>query len=149
MSEMTDIPYVEIIAASLLGAFCYFFMVLTTVHLEARKLGLRGMRRDELPAWRTVLADAHLVLPIIDLVGLLVLRYSPLFAAFYAILTVLIVANAWPRTRLSPKAFFNVSRLAPDRGADLRVDRHAPGRLRDLLGADAVRDRSAGGPRAP
>jgi TRAP transporter 4TM/12TM fusion protein len=106
MSEITNIPYHSIIVAALLGACCYFFMVLISVHLEARKLGLRGMDEAELPLWRAVLDDLHLLIPIGVLIGLLSLRYSPHFSAFYSILAT--IAASWLRkhTRIGPKKLF-------------------------------------------
>jgi TRAP transporter 4TM/12TM fusion protein len=108
MAEITNIPYRSIIVAALLGACCYFFMVLISVHLEARKLGLRGLDESELPTWRAVLDDLHLLIPIVVLMGLLTLRYSPHFAAFYSILAT--VAATWLRrhTRLGPRQLFRI-----------------------------------------
>jgi len=106
MAEITNIPYQDIIIAALLGAICYFFMVLVSVHLEAKKLGLRGMDEADIPTWRILLHDAHLLIPILVLIVLLAFRYSPHFSAFYAILAT--VAASWLRkhTRIGPVKLF-------------------------------------------
>ena len=108
MSEMTNIPYADIIVAALLGAICYFFMIMVTVHLEAKKLKLRGMKPDELPSWREVTKDLHLLLPIFVLIILLMKRFSPHFAAFYAIVAVFFSAGLRKHTRIGPRKLFNI-----------------------------------------
>ena len=108
MAEITNTPYQSIIVAALLGAIAYFFMVLISVHLEAKKHGLRGMDPDDIPSWRTVLKDIHLLIPIGVLLGLLMMRYSPHFSAFYAIVAT--VAASWLRrhTRITPRRLFAI-----------------------------------------
>ena len=64
MAEITNIPYGEIVVAAAIGAVLYYFAILAAVHFEAKKLGMAPMPLSEIPAWREVLADAHLVLPI-------------------------------------------------------------------------------------
>ena len=103
MAEITNTPYVDIAVAALLGAFCYFFMVLITVHFEAGRLRLVGCREDELPAWREIGRDLHLLLPVALLVGMMSFNYSPTMACFWA--TISIVPVSWLRrhTRLFPR----------------------------------------------
>lgn len=86
MSEMTSIPYVRIIGAAVIPALLYYFGVWAGVHFEAKKLGLRGLRKDELPSLKDIfLARGYLLLPLIGIVWLLVSGYTPMLAAFYAI----------------------------------------------------------------
>jgi TRAP transporter 4TM/12TM fusion protein len=108
MAELTNIPYVDIVGAALLGALAYFAMVLICVHLEARRKNLRGVDRAELPSWSAVLKDIHLLLPLIVLIAMLVLRYSPHAAALASIATVIIVSTITPHTRLGPRALFDI-----------------------------------------
>ena len=89
MAEFTNIAYIEIIKAAALGAICYFFMLLITVHLTARRQGLRGLPEDQIPTWRAVARDIHLVVPIIVLVVMLILRYSPHMSALFSIFALL------------------------------------------------------------
>lgn len=86
MSEMTGIPYVRIIGAALIPAVLYYFGVWAGVHFEAKKLGLRGLRRDELPDLKEIfLGRGYLMIPLVGIVWLLVTGYTPMLAAFYAI----------------------------------------------------------------
>jgi TRAP transporter 4TM/12TM fusion protein len=86
MSEMTGIPYVRIIGAAVIPAMLYYFGVWAGVHFEAKKLGLRGLRKDELPDLKEIfLGRGYLLLPLVGIVWLLVTGYTPMLAAFYAI----------------------------------------------------------------
>lgn len=106
MAETTQTPYQEIIVAAVLGAICYFFMIFVTVHFEALKLGLRGMQPDEIPSWREIGRDAHLLIPVVVLVTLLVLQFSPHFSAFWSIVTSIVVSWFRKHTRLTPARLF-------------------------------------------
>ena len=96
MAEITNIPYSQIAVAALLGAVCYFFMILVSVHFEARRLGLAGCREDELPPWAEIRRDLHLLIPVLVMVGLLFAGRSPYAAAFWA--TVSMLPVSWLRT---------------------------------------------------
>lgn len=101
MAEFTGLPYSKIILAAVIPALLYYFGVWTGVHLEARRLGLRGMNRDELPKIKEILLDrGHLFLPLVAIVYLLVTGYTPMKAALYAILLSIICAMLKKNTRI-------------------------------------------------
>jgi TRAP transporter 4TM/12TM fusion protein len=102
MAEITNIPYGDILVAAAIGAVLYYFAILAAVHFEAKKLGLTAMAAKDIPAWREVLADVHLVLPIAVLVWLMTERWSGNFAAFCATIAMVVVAMIRRRTRMSP-----------------------------------------------
>ena len=95
MAEITQIPYSKIVVAAILGSLLYFFMILVSVHFEAKRLRLAGCDPSEIPDWKTVLADAHLLLPVVVLLVLMMNNYSPEFAAFWS--TVAIIPCSWLR----------------------------------------------------
>jgi TRAP transporter 4TM/12TM fusion protein len=103
MAEITNIPYGEIVVAAAIGAVLYYFAILAAVHFEAKKLGIAPMPLKDIPAWREVLADAHLVLPIILLVWLMTERWSGNYAAFCATVAMVAVSLLRKRTRMSPR----------------------------------------------
>jgi TRAP transporter 4TM/12TM fusion protein len=107
MAEITGIPYGDIVVAAAIGAALYFFAILVAVHFEAKKVGMAPMPLSEIPAWREVRADAHLVLPIAILVWLMMDRWSGNFAAFCATMAMIVVAMARRRTRMSPRDVLN------------------------------------------
>jgi len=108
MSEITGIPYTEIIIAAVIGAVCYFTMIFVTVHFEARKLKLTGIPVDELPTWKDILKDIHLLIPIVVLITLLLMRFSPTYAAMVSI--VVTFAASWLRkhTRIGLKKAIDI-----------------------------------------
>ncbi|MCP5453000.1 MAG: TRAP transporter permease [Spirochaetaceae bacterium] len=86
MSEMTGIAYVRIIGAAVIPALLYYFGVWAGVHFEAKKLGLRGMTKEELPNLKEIFfGRGYLMIPLVGIVWLLVTGYTPMLAAFYAI----------------------------------------------------------------
>ncbi len=108
MVEITQIPYTTIIAGASLGAICYFYMVLVTVHFEAGKLGLKGMPREDIPTGRDILKDCHLLIPIVVLVSMLIMRFSPHYSAFWSIVATVIVSWFRKETRITPAKFLEI-----------------------------------------
>ena len=70
MAEYMKLPYAQVAVKAILPALLYFTGIFIAVHLEAKKLGLKGVPREELPAWRLLLRDCYLILPLILLVWL-------------------------------------------------------------------------------
>ncbi|SHJ36852.1 TRAP transporter, 4TM/12TM fusion protein [Roseomonas rosea] len=106
MAEITNIAYGEIVVAAAMGAVLYYFAILSAVHFEAKRAGMAPMPRAEIPPWREVLADAHLVIPMGVLVYLMMQRWSGNYAAFCATLAMIVVAMLRRRTRMTPRAIF-------------------------------------------
>src|SRR3546814_4752103 len=81
MAETIGVPYVDIVWAAIIPALLYFATAFWIVHLEAGRLGLRGVARAELPsAIGALRARWYLILPLAMLVYLLFSGYTPLFA---------------------------------------------------------------------
>ncbi len=107
MAEFTNIPYVQVIGAAVIPALLYYFGVWAGVHFEAKKLGLEGMSKDQLPkAGRVMRERGHLLIPIIVVVYLLVAGYTPIRAALGAIATSLVASSLKKETRLTPYEIF-------------------------------------------
>jgi TRAP transporter 4TM/12TM fusion protein len=104
MAEFTQTPYVTIIAAAVIPALLYYFGVWTGVHLEARRLGLRGLNRDELPKFKSLVVErGHLVIPLLAIIYLLVSGKTPMKAALYAIVLSIGVSMLRKNTRIGVK----------------------------------------------
>ncbi|MDK2856814.1 MAG: hypothetical protein PWQ86_2027 [Bacillota bacterium] len=104
MAEFLGIPYVSVMKAAVIPAILYFLSVWLMVDLEARKLGLKGIPKENLPRLGLVLREGgHLVLPIILLVYMLIAGYTPIYAAFYSIVATVIVSMLRKETRLDLK----------------------------------------------
>src|SRR5512145_2824392 len=103
MAEMTGIPYLEIIKVAAIPGLLYFLSVGVMVYFEARKLGLKGFPKEDLPHSREVWRRGwYLLLPIVVLITVMGMGYSPQLAAFYGMVST--VAGSWLRkeTRMGP-----------------------------------------------
>ena len=70
MAEYVGVPYSNIIVRAILPAILYFLGIFIAVHLEAKKLGLRGVPADQLPRFKALIRETYLLLPLIILVYL-------------------------------------------------------------------------------
>jgi TRAP transporter 4TM/12TM fusion protein len=99
IAEYCRVPYIDVVRAAIVPAVISYLALLYITHLEASKLGLEGLPREELPAFReTLLGGIHFLVPIgLLLYELIVLRHSPQLAAFWAIvaLACLIVVRSF------------------------------------------------------
>ncbi|MEE4187741.1 MAG: TRAP transporter fused permease subunit [Roseobacter sp.] len=84
MAEITGIPYTDIAIAAIIPAVLYFVSVYFMVDFEAAKLGMRGMREDELPKFRDMARRVFLFLPIVILIAALFMGYSVIRAGTLA-----------------------------------------------------------------
>ena len=106
MAEFIGLPYFRIVTAAIIPSLLYYFGVWTQVHFEAKRLGLRGMSRDELPKIGDVLKErGHLLVPLIALIYLLAKGYTPMRAALVAIVLTIGCAMLKKNTRIS---FFDI-----------------------------------------
>ena len=70
MAEYMGIPYIEVAAMAIIPALLYFTGIFITVHLEAKKLDLKGIPRDQLPRISYLIKNSYLILPLVLLVWL-------------------------------------------------------------------------------
>ena len=104
MAEFVGVPYIEVVKAAVIPAFLYYIGVWLGVHYEAKKYGLKGTPREELPKFKPLFMEkAHLMLPLIVIVYLLVSGYTPMRAALAAIFLSIICACLRKSTRITPK----------------------------------------------
>jgi TRAP transporter 4TM/12TM fusion protein len=103
MVEYLEIPLRDILAAALFPALLHYFGIFIMVHLEAKKLGLRGLSADELPKTMVVLRQHWLsIIPLVILVYLILSGRTPDFAAVYGIIACVVVGFLNPVDRLTP-----------------------------------------------
>jgi len=93
MAETLNLPYIEVVKAAIVPAVLYFVTVFVMVHLEAGRLGLKGLPKSECPSAIGALRQRwYLILPLAALVWLLFSGYTPLFAGTVGLsLTALII----------------------------------------------------------
>ncbi|SEO83829.1 TRAP transporter, 4TM/12TM fusion protein [Salinihabitans flavidus] len=96
MAEITGIPYVEISLAAIIPAILYFLSIFFMVDFEAAKLGMRGMRSDQLPKLGDLMRKVFLFLPIIILIAALFMGYSVIRAGTLATASAAVVSWLTP-----------------------------------------------------
>ncbi len=109
MSEMTGISYLKICAAAAIPALLYYTSIFLTVDLEARKMSLGTIPPEEIPELKDSLKRSMpLLLPIVSIVGLLVIGYTPLKAALYSTVVMIIGSFLSKETRITPRKVLKV-----------------------------------------
>lgn len=104
MAEFIGIPYSQIAKAAIIPALLYFTGIFISVHLEAKKLGMRGMSRDELPKISKVMLDrGYLFIPLVGIVYFLMEGSTPVKAALYGLGLSVVTSAIRKSTRLSFK----------------------------------------------
>ncbi len=104
MAETVGVPYSNIVVRAILPAILYFAGVFITVHLEAKKEGLRGMTKEELPKVLPLLKKLYLLLPLIVLIVLVgTSTRSIAYAAVIAIVVAIAVSLFNKENRITPK----------------------------------------------
>ncbi len=112
MSEITGIAYVHIIKAAVLGAIFYYLSILLRVHFVAKKENLRGMDENEVISRKQILRDSYQLLPLVVLVILLVVGYSPFVAAVWGIIVTFALTFFNKDTMMTPKKLWATFELS-------------------------------------
>jgi TRAP transporter 4TM/12TM fusion protein len=87
MAEMLGIPYNKIILIAIIPALFHYLACLSMVHLEAKRLGLKGLSGDKIPQLMHIMKTSwHLMIPLTVMVTLLLMQYTPYLAAFWGII---------------------------------------------------------------
>lgn len=106
MAEFVGVPYIDVVKAAVIPALLYYTGIWLSVHYEAKKYGLKGTPREELPKFGPLLKEkGHLAFPLIVIVYLLVTGYTPMRAALYAIGLTIVCACLRKNTRITFKQF--------------------------------------------
>ena len=103
MAEFMGVPYIDVVKAAAIPAVLYYAGVWIGVHLEAKKNGLKGIPRHELPKFSELFVErGHLALPLAGIIYLLVAGYSPTRAALAAIVLAIFASFIRKSTRMKP-----------------------------------------------
>ena len=108
MAEFVGVPYMEVVKAGVIPAILYFTGIWLGVHFEAKKLGLKGMSRDEMPSYKSIFVErGHLVIPLIAIIYFLTNGYTPMRAALVGIVLAIVSSCLRKSTRITFKDFVN------------------------------------------
>ena len=107
MIDYLAVDYSFIIVRAILPAVLYFLGIFICVHLEAKRLGLKGIPKAELPNFWKLQKKAYLLLPLIILVWLVSTNTKTMaFSAAVAIVAAILVSMPAKETRMTPNKFF-------------------------------------------
>lgn len=96
MAEFLGVSYAVVALAAVVPAALFYGSMLCSVHFQARRSGLKGISKENLPQVREVLKkNGHLLLPIVSLLGFMFMGYTPLFACVVSIFVT--IAASWIR----------------------------------------------------
>jgi len=100
MAELTGIPYWDICKHAAFPALLFYGAAFFMIHLEAMRLGLKGLEKDELPSLKlTLKKGSHKMFPVVVLITFLALDYTVTKAALMATLSTLVVFLLDPKSR--------------------------------------------------
>jgi TRAP-type uncharacterized transport system fused permease subunit len=98
MAEFIGVPYWRIAVSAIIPAFLYFTGVMIGVHFEAKRIGLNGLPKDRLPAWKKLLVQKwFLVTPLVGLVAALGMGYTSLMAGLIGTGLIIVISLFYPR----------------------------------------------------
>jgi TRAP transporter 4TM/12TM fusion protein len=91
MAEVLGVPYTDIALAAVIPAMLFYFAVYTHCDLHARREGLRGLSRDELPPLLGLMKRIYMLSPLLVLIFMLTQGFSPFRAAAFGIAFAILV----------------------------------------------------------
>ena len=116
IAEYCNLPYFQVVKAAFIPAIISYIALIYITHLEASKLGLKGLSKEQLPQFfRTLLKGLHFLIPMFYLIyELMILRHSPQLAAYRAIevLAVLIVVQNLIRAYIAKESLWGAFKLS-------------------------------------
>lgn len=108
MAEFTGEPYAKIAMRAILPAVLYFTGIYIAVHLEAKKMGMKGIPKEELPKVKELVKDLYLLLPIITLVYLVSSNtFTMAYSATISIIVAIVVGIINKKQRLTFSRFMD------------------------------------------
>ncbi|MFW2366542.1 MAG: TRAP transporter permease [Desulforhopalus sp.] len=108
MIEFLEMPYRTILLAATVPAMMHYLGIFTMVHLEAKRLGLRGLRPDEMPRFTKVIREGWpALIPLIMLIAIIASGRTPYNAAFWGITACIVVGFLNPKDRLTLGDLYN------------------------------------------
>ncbi|WP_258000321.1 TRAP transporter permease [Bacillus sp. Marseille-P3661] len=104
MAEYLSIPYRDVMIAAIIPALLYYMMCFLSVHFEAKKLGIAGLPKEQIPnLWKVLKSGGHLAIPMLLMIILLIAGMTPIFVATIALISTVIVSWFKKETRMGFK----------------------------------------------
>ncbi len=104
MADYVQVPYSNIVVRAILPAVLYFAGIFISVHLEAKKLGLKGLKREDLPKLKPLMKKWYLMTPLVLLIYLVgTSTRSIQYAAAISIVACVVVSLIDKDNRITPR----------------------------------------------
>ena len=95
MAESVGVPYITVVKAAIIPALLYFAGIFITVHLEAHKLGLKGLPKEEIPRFLPLfLSRGYMILPLAVIIYFLCSGKTATYSALMGIVSIFVIAIA-------------------------------------------------------
>ncbi len=108
MASFLGVPYLQIMYAGIIPAIFYYIAIFVMVDFRAQKIGLKGMAESELPDLKKVIKEeGHLVLPIVVILFFLVRGLTPLYAAFFGLLSTILFSSLRKSSRMNYQKYIS------------------------------------------
>ncbi|QKY70066.1 TRAP transporter permease [Lentibacillus sp. CBA3610] len=109
MMEYLGVQYSTIMLAAAIPAILYFTGIFIGTHFEAKKLGILGLPKSELPVFRTLFIKyGYLLLPLLMIIGTILIGFTPQRAALLGIVSAFLVSFIRKETRMSLREIIHV-----------------------------------------
>lgn len=104
MAEFLGLSYTYVMLAAIVPALLYYLGLLLSVHFEAMRLGLSGLSKENIPdAMKVIKEQGHLVIPLVLLIALMFMGYTPLYSAVISIFATIVASWLRKETRMTPQ----------------------------------------------
>ena len=111
IAEYLGVPYFDLVKAALIPAVLFYVAILMTVDLYARKHDIKGVSTDELPAWKTLLKNIYLIIPLAYLIfAMSVLRMTVAKAGITSLMVTIVCTAISKANRITPAKLARVVR---------------------------------------
>ena len=122
MAEYLGVSYRTIIFYAIIPAVLYYVALWINVDLEAKRTGLKGYPKDQLPNIKAELrARGHMLIPVVVLLALLMMNYSASYACFLSIVALVIVSSLKKETRLNIKSLVKALESGAKQGMSVAI----------------------------
>ncbi|MDY3282777.1 TRAP transporter permease [Dysosmobacter sp.] len=122
MAEYLGVSYRTIIIYAIIPAVLYYVALWINVDLEAKRTGLKGYPKDQLPKIKEEMKlRGHMLIPVVLLIALLMMNYSASYACFLSIVALIIVSSLKKNTRLNLKSLVRALENGAKQGMSVAI----------------------------
>ncbi len=105
MVQFTGFQYSDILVRAILPAFLYFSGIFLMVHFMAKKLGLKGLNKEDLPKFKAIIKKIYLIAPLVALVYMILEGRTMASSAVTATAIAIVVSFFDKEHRMTPSTF--------------------------------------------